>query len=957
MRVLKRDSTLEDVSFDKVLRRIRNLCESGTTLDGVRADEIAQQVCGRIYDGVPTSELDELAAQLCASLITTHPDYGTLAARIIVSNHHKNTSPSFSETMALLYNATDILGNKNPLISEELWQIVQMHRDKLNSIIDYARDYDFSYFGFKTLERSYLTRVSGRIVERPQHMWMRVALGIHGWDIKEAIETYNGMSQRRFTHATPTLFNAGTPRPQMSSCFLMGVDDSISGIYKNLGDCALISKTAGGIGIHVHNIRGRNSYIRGTNGKSSGIIPMLRVFNETAKYVNQSGRRNGSIAVYMEPWHTDIEAFLDIRKNHGNEDERCRDLFTAMWIPDLFMKTVQENGDWYLMCPDECPGLPDSYGEDFEKVYASYVQAGRYRKKVKAQQIWLAIIKSQIETGTPYILFKDHVNRKSNQKNQGVIKSSNLCVAPETLVLTDQGHVPIKDICDQQVNVWNGHTFSEVTVRQTGVNQELITVHFSNDRTLRCTPYHKFYIETDEGIEVFEAKDLKPDMMIENFHTPGHESVCIRITKIETLGEHDDTYCFNEPLRHRGVFNGVLTGQCSEIVQYSDHTSYASCNLASISLPAFVRSRVLEDGTVEYTYDFEELQKTAQIVTRNINKVIDRTYYPVKETEINNKQHRPLGIGVTGLADTFAMMRMPFDSEEAARLNVEMFEAIYYGCAKASMLIAKRRAELREELADPQTPEERREDIMKHLNMIIEEERLRQYPGAYSSYEGSPAEQGQLQFDLWGHKPSPRFDWAALKADISKYGLRNSLFTTCMPSASTSQIIGNNESIEPFTSNAYTRETLAGNFNIINKYLVADLIRLGLWNDDMKNRVLAGGGSIADIPEIPQDIKALYKTAWELKMRVLIDQSADRGPFICQSQSLNLFMEDADFSRISNAHFYSWKRGLKTACYYLRTRPKAKMSAYTLDANKNAETKTAEACRRENPEACLMCSA
>lgn len=967
MRVLKRDNTYEAVSFDKVLRRIQNLCND---LAGVSPDEIAQSVCGRIFDGVKTSELDELAAQLCASMLTVNPDYGTLAARIIISNHHKNTSPSFSETMTVMYNTTDAAGNRNPLISEELWQIVQTHRDKLNSIIDYNRDYDFSYFGFKTLERSYLSKVKGKTVERPQHMWMRVALGIHGWDVKEAIETYNGMSQRRFTHATPTLFNAGTSIPSLSSCFLLGLDDSITGIYKNISDCALISKTAGGIGIHVHNIRARNSYIRGTNGTSSGIIPMLRVYNETAKYVNQcfrgdtlvytfygpkyiqdvqvgdkvltsdstykpvlsvfknevskdvlkistewssrpvyvtpehqvftldtnlqmvevsasslttdslmgypnvltlgafaertchgmnwvrikdietvkhegfvydlnvednhnyttdiglvhnSGRRNGSIAVYLEPWHADIEAFLDLRKNSGNEEERCRDLFTAMWIPDLFMRTVESNGDWYIMCPDECPGLSDVHGEAFDELYMKYVEDGKYRKKMKAQHLWLAIIRSQIETGTPYILFKDSANKKCNQKNLGTIKSSNLC---------------------------------------------------------------------------------------------------------------------------------------SEVVLYSDDKEYASCNLASLSLPAFVRTIKNEDGTERYEYDFEGLQQTAQIVCRNLNKVIDKSYYAMKETEINNKKHRPLGIGVTGLADVFAMMRYPFDSAEAAKLNIDIFESIYYGCAVASMLIAKRRAELRDEL-DVNTEPARKEEILKYLMMTAEEEALTEYRGAYVSFKGSPAEQGQMQYDLWNWTPSDRWNWQELKDNIKMYGLRNSMLTTCMPSASTSQIIGNNESIEPITSNAYVRETLAGNFYIINKYLVNDLIRLGLWNESMKNRILAGSGSIQHISEIPDNIKALYKTSFELKQKVLIDQSADRGPYICQSQSLNLFMEDPDFARVSNAHFYSWRRGLKTGCYYLRSRPKAKMSAYTLEASTPAAppTQTAGAvCRRDDPT-CLACSA
>lgn len=833
MRVKKRDQTYEAISFDKVLRRIHTL---STDLVGVDADEIAQKVCARIYDGVSTSELDELAAQMCATLVTTHPDYGTLAARLIISNHHKNTSPSFSETMGVLFHATDVHGKHNPLISEELWAIVQAHKEKLNSFIDYQRDYLFDYFGFKTLERSYLIKVGGKIVERPQHLWMRVALGIHGWDLKEALETYDMMSQRFFTHATPTLFNAGCPRPQMSSCYLIAMhEDSIHGIYKTLGDCAQISKYAGGIGLHIHNVRGRNSHIRGTNGTATGIIPMLRVFNDTARYVNQGSKRNGSIAVYLEPWHVDIEPFLDLRKNQGAEEERCRDLFTALWIPDLFMKRVQANADWALMCPDECPGLSDVYGEEFERLYEKYEAEGKYRKKVKAQSIWLSIIKSQLETGTPYLCYKDAANKKSNQKNLGTIKSSNLCV---------------------EVNL------------------------FSN----------------------------------------------------------------------------------------SEET--AVCNLASIALP----SCVCEEGPDgKKWFNHEMLHRISQILTRNINKVIDRNFYPTAETKRSNFRHRPIGIGIQGLADVYAMMRIPWDSEEAAKLNREIFETIYHGALTASMLIAKRRAELRNELEDGASSLERREEIRNYLRMIPEEEALTAYKGAYSSFQGSPMSQGLLQFDLWGAQPEGRWDWQKLREDIAKYGVRNSKLLAPMPTASTSQILGNTECFEPITSNIFQRQTLAGEFTIINKHLIKDLISIGLWSVDMKNRILAGGGSIQHIEEIPADIRALHKTAWELKQKILIDQAADRGIYVCQSQSLNLFMEDPDISRISNMHMYAWSRGLKTGIYYLRTRPKAKMSAFTLDpsltttAMTSQETKDGSkdnnsndeavfVCRRDDPT-CAMCSA
>jgi ribonucleotide reductase alpha subunit len=1191
MRVQKRDNTFEDISFDKVLRRIRNLCED---LPGVDADEIAQKVCARIYDGVKTSELDELAAQMCATLVTTHPDYGTVAARIIVSNHHKNTSPSFSETIGMLYHATDVHKKHNPLITQELWEIVQAHKEKLNSVIDYQRDFLFDYFGFKTLERSYLIKVDGRIVERPQHLWMRVALGIHGWDIKEALETYEYMSTRMFTHATPTLFNAGTPRSQMSSCYLIQLqEDSIQGIYKTLGDCAQISKYAGGIGMHIHNVRAKGAYIRGTNGTSTGIIPMLRVFNDTARYVNQcfgkdtivysskgpktvdsvtegeelvtidgsfrkvlgisrkhigkdilkvrpthsmesvevtkeheiytiqgvpkmtnydtirkqlhskqlypiftaagnlregdfvgfpipchvedadeseeffrilgiilgdghatkhknsraiefgvtlgetkadtftfvcnflhnrgvhfwtskdlvkhtlsirwtqnldvlnisyndiydmqhhkvipakylhlpdtktlallhglletdgscypevqfcstskelvyqtrylllrlgilssghpkkaptdngqrdrngvpytirtvkqlyvlripkhprlraifgdriqysttikyftwnnmlwsrirsiehveyngyvydfnmednhnyltdmglvhnSGRRNGSIAVYIEPWHADVESFMEIRKNHGAEEERCRDLFSALWVNDLFMQRVQANADWSLMCPDECPGLSDVYGDAFQELYERYEAEGRYKKKIKAQQLWYAILKSQIESGTPYLCYKDAANQKSNQANIGVIKSSNLCV---------------------------------------------------------------------------------------------------------------------------------------EVTLVSNENETAVCNLASISLPAFVK----RDGEGTPMFDFDGLHKITQVITRNINKVIDRNFYPTPETELSNKRHRPIGIGIQGLADVFAMLKLPFDSAGAHQINKEIFETIYHGALTASMKIAKRRGEWRDELdslrSQSATSDQERNRMIKleeMLHLLPEESKMTEYRGAYSTFQGSPISQGRFQFDLWGAKPEGKWDWESLKEDILKYGIRNSMLLAPMPTASTSQILGNTESFEPITSNIFQRQTLAGEFTIINKHLVKDLMKLNLWSVDMKNKILLGGGSIQHIQEIPEDIRALYKTAWEIKQKVLIDQAADRGIYVCQSQSLNLFVEDPDLSKLTNMHFYAWKKGLKTGIYYLRTRPKAKMAAFTLEAASAPVASPeieAPVCRRDDPT-CAMCSA
>ena len=971
MKVIKRDGSYEEISFDKVLRRIRTLW--GMHLpqplsSDISPDEIAQKVCARIYDSVKTSELDELAAQICATMVTTHPDYGVLAARIAISNHHKNTSPSFSETVTMLYNAKDVHGNHNPLVSEELMDIVMNHRDKLNSIIDYDRDYSFDYFGFKTLERSYLLKIDKKPVERPQHMWMRVALGIHAYDIKEALETYEYMSQRFFTHATPTLFNAGTPRAQLSSCYLLDVEDSVTGMYKTVSDCAQISKYAGGIGVHIHDIRSRGSHIRGTNGISSGIIPMLRVFNNTARHINQAGKRAGSIAMYLEPWHSDVEAFLDIRKNQGAEEERCRDLFTALWIPDLFMTRVQQNEEWSLMCPDRCPGLSDVYGEEFDALYEKYEAEGRAIKKVKAQTIWYAILKSQIETGTPYLCYKDACNKKSNQANIGTIKSSNLCVAPETMILTDKGDVCIADLEDQQVFVWNGYEFSQTTVRKTGTMQKLMTVHFSNSKTLRCTPYHKFY--TSNGGTV-AADDLVVGTRLREYVLPSLGDIPslpmhIVVTDINQLGEYDDTYCFNEPLRHAGVFNGILTGQCSEIIEYSDPEQVASCNLASIGLPTFVVTKTDTDSHVYF--DYEALHKVSRVVTRNLNKVIDRTFYPIPEARYANLLHRPLGIGVQGLADVFALLRLPFDSPEASEVNRRIFEVIYHGCMTESAAIARRRAEMRAEMRAAVSGDDRADALAKHLNMIPQEAALTAYPGAYATFVGSPVSKGVLQFDMWGVTPLPDtgLDWEGLRADIAKWGIRNSLLIANMPTASSSQILGFNECFEPFTSNMFQRQTMAGEFTIINKYLIRDLLDLGLWSLDMKDRILGGGGSVQAITEIPENIRALYKTVWEIKQKVLIDQAADRGAFVCQSQSLNLFVEDTDFNKLTSMHFYAWKKGLKTGVYYLRTRPKARIAAYTLaplneavsptKTNQGPSTDEVAACRRDNPEGCLMCS-
>ena len=821
--VNKRDGSKQEVSFDKVLLRIKSL---SSNLD-VNPHLIAQKICNQIYDGVSTTELDILGGEICAGMITTHPDYQLLAAKITMSNLEKNTSPSFSETIQILYDNTDIHNKKCSLISQELYDIVQNHKTKLNSVIKQKRNNNIGYFGLKTLERSYLFKVGGKIVERPQYMFMRVALGIHGNNIKEAVKTYDAMSEKYFIHATPTLFNAGTKRPQLSSCFLLGMkNDSIEGIYSSLKDCALISKWAGGIGLHVHNVRAKTSLIRGTNGISNGLVPMLRVFNNTARYVDQGGgKRNGSIAIYLEPWHSDIEDFLELRKNHGNEEERARDLFYAMWIPDLFMERVKENGEWTLMCPDECPGLADCYGEEFKKLYCKYENEKKGKKTINAQKLWKHIIESQIETGTPYILFKDACNRKSNQQNLGTIKSSNLC----------------------------------------------------------C-----------------------------------------------------------------------------EIMEYSDENESAVCNLASIGLP-----RYMIKGENGNEFDYQKLGEMVKQIVKNLNRVIDINFYPIPETKKSNTRHRPIGVGVQGLADVFAMLKIGFDSPEAKEVNKKIFETIYYYSMETSMELSKKREKpmkkYKELLSKVLEGEEK--NIMEKEIKKLEEELLpikeeldrEKYLGSYSTFEGSPVSKGILQFNMWGVEPSEEMKpkWEKLVKDIKKYGIRNSLLVAPMPTASTSQILSNNECFEPYTSNIYIRRTLAGEFIVLNEHLVRDLLSLGLWNKEIKDKIIYYDGSIQKIDEIPDNIKNVYKTVWEMSQKVLIDMSADRGAFICQSQSLNLFLQKPDFSKLSSMHFYSWQKGLKTGIYYLRTRPVAKAQQFTIDPNmKNAEP--IKACKLNDPD-CLAC--
>jgi ribonucleotide reductase alpha subunit len=806
MRVIKRNGEMEDVSFDKVLNRLKNL-SSGLTID---VSEIAQKVCSRIYDGVKTYELDELAAYLCSSMSIEHPDYSLLASRIIISNHHKNTSPSFSETIQTLYNNLDNHNNPVPLVSEELYNVVNKNKEKLNTCIDYQRDYLFDYFGFKTLERAYLLRVNKKIIERPQHMWMRVAIGIHGNDIKDVIQTYDLLSKKYFTHATPTLFNAGTNRPQLSSCFLCSInDDSVAGIFDSLKEVALISKYAGGIGLHIHQIRGNGSQIRGTNGTSNGIIPMLRVFNNTARYIDQEGKRLGSIAVYLETWHSDIESFLELKKNHGSEEDRCRDLFLALWISDLFMERVKSEGKWSLMCPDKCRGLSDVYGDDFKKLYEQYESEGKFVKQINAQDLWFKILEAQIEQGVPYILYKDAANRKSNQKNLGTIKSSNLC---------------------------------------------------------------------------------------------------------------------------------------AEVLIYSSPEEIGVCNLASICLPTYI-----EDGV----FNFEKLHEITKVITKNLNKVIDKNFYPIEKARVSNLKHRPIGIGVQGLADVFIQLRLPFESDKAKQLNKDIFETIYHAATEASMELSKKRHQIINDIKNINN-KILDENISSYVNEFEKDIANPKYIGAYSSFEGSPISQGLFQFDLWDAEPSARYDWDKLRTDIKEYGIRNSLLLSPMPTASTSQIMGFNESFEPFTNNIFQRKTLSGEFIVINKYLINDLISRGLWNKDLKDTIILHEGSVQNIPEIDDELKAIYKTTWEIKQRNIIDMSADRGQYICQTQSLNIFMEEPDFQKLSSMHFYAHSKGLKTGSYYLRTRPKARTQQFTIDPE---FAKKKRRCVEENGDSCVLCSA
>jgi len=857
--VTKRSGKREVVSFDKILKRIKSL---GDNLD-VNFTSVSVKIIDRLYPDIPTTKIDELTAQQCASLATSHPDYGILASKVLISNHHKNTDVNFFKISKKLYQFSDVNGNNHPLISKKYFSVIRNNKSIIQGWFDFERDYFLDYFGFKTLERAYLMRINGEIVERPQHMWMRVAIGIHGNDLKKVKETYDYMSQKYFTHATPTLFNAGTPRSQLSSCYLIAMeDDSISGIYNTLADCANISKWAGGIGLHIHNIRASGSHIRGTNGTSNGIVPMLRVFNSTARYCDQGGgKRKGSFAIYMEPWHGDIEVFLDMKKNHGDEEMRARDLFYAMWIPDLFMERVIKNQDWTLMCPDHCPGLSDVYGDKFKELYESYEKENKGIKTVSARKIWLKILDSQIETGTPYILFKDHANRKSNQKNLGTIKSSNLCC--EIMEYSDKKETAVCNLASIGLSKFVKQPSPE---QYKYINSIKI---FSKENCGFCRRTKTFLKKNNFE---FEEINLDDDEKRKAFYED--------INKNENLDEENKINSVPQ------IFiNDKRIGGYNEIRKL-----------------------------FKPTYDFELLHKISKIVTNNLNKVIDINFYPTKKTDVSNKKHRPIGIGVQGLADTFALMEIPFASDEAKLLNTYIFETIYHAALEESVSIA------------------------------IED-------NPYSSFENSPASKGILQFDMWNVTPSDRYDWKSLKTKIKKYGLRNSLLVAPMPTASTSQILGNNECFEPFTSNIYVRRTLAGEFIVVNKYLIRELIEYYEWNDEIKNSIIKNNGSIQHLKNLPEHIREKYKIVWEIPMKHLIDMSADRGAFICQSQSLNLWMKEPKYDKLTSMHVYSWKKGLKTGMYYLRTKAKAAPQQFTIEPDQKNVKYT-----EDDNEICDMCS-
>ena len=1093
MYILKRDGRKQDIHFDKITERIKKLANREPVLKNVDPIVISQKVVAGLYSGVTTVMLDQLACETSIFMSMSHPDYGLLASRLAISNLHKSTSSSYSDTCDLLYNHVNkITGKHAPLLSEECYKIIKNNIDVIEQAIDYNKDYDYEYFGFKTLEKAYLLKINGQIIERIQHMHMRVAIGIHKTDIKNALESYRLMSEKFFIHATPTLYNSGTQHPSLSSCFLLQIkEDSVEGIYDTLKQCALISKACGGVGLSIHDVRAKGSYIESIDGHSEGIIPMLRTFNDTAKHITQGSKRKGSFAIYLEPHHAEIEEFLELKRNNGNEDLRCRDLFLGCWISDLFMSRVEKNLNWSLFCPNEAPGLSEVYGDEFVALYEKYEREGKAKKVIRAQDLWFKIMDTIIETSSPYIMYKDAVNRHNNQSNLGTIKSSNLCVSGDTFILTNKGQIPIKNLVDQDVIVWNGEEWSDTTIRQTGTNQELVKVILSNGVELKCTPYHKFYLQEGyknnnhklvtaielkpkdnlikyelpilnlpsdgdmkyaythgffcgdgttydrnrkhtkkakaginekipkiylyaekklllehvEHISYTESKDqnrynlVPPRDLKEKFYVPLHESTetqlrwfegytdadgtiarngtnesiqiaCInkdfllkvklmlqlmgvdsKVTKnrdaakrllpdhkggqkeydckeiyrllihsnglyklsqlgyspkrlkfkeilpqrdctqfikvisVEKLGQKEDTYCFTEPKRNMGMFNGILAGNCSEIVQYTSEKEVAVCNLASICLQKCV---------VNGVFDHQLLYDVVYHVVGNLNKVIDETTYPLPEAKYSNLKNRPIGLGVQGLANTFFLLRYPFDSKEAKQLNQEIFETMYFAAATASCHLAK-------------------------IN------------GPYESFPGSPTSRGILCHDSYQHTPTDRWNFNQLRKEVVEYGLRNSLLLSVQPTASSAGINASIESIEAQTSNMYARSVLAGEFIMVNNYLVQDLIDLGLWNENMKNQIIINQGSVQAIKEIPDDIKLLYRTVWEISQKEIIDMGRSRQVWIDQSQSMNVFLSVPTRAKLTSLHFYSWKQGVKTSSYYVRTKPGSQTIQFTVD--------------------------
>jgi len=1003
MFVIKRNGSFEEVNFNKVVQRLKFITSEPFPLPEINVHTLAQTVIQGLHNNIQTRDIDIYSANICASMSIKNHQYGILAGRIIIHNHHKNTLTSFKDKMDKLYLRKDKHGNICPLLDEKFYKFVLKNQKEIESHIDYSRDFLLDYFSFKTLERSYLLKLDQDIIERPQDMFMRVSIFIHMNPkinskeknkpiIERIFETYDLMSNKYFTHATPTLFNAGTNRPGMLSCFLLGTEDSIEGILKTVSDCAQISKWSGGIGFHISNWRSRGSLIRGTNGTSSGIVPFLKIFNDTARAFNQGGKRPGSFAAYIEMHHPDIMDFLQLRKNHGEENLRCRDLFLGLWICDLFMERVRDNQEWSLFDPDECPGLSDVYGENYRKLYLDYEEKKIYREKIPAREIWKAVFTSQKESGIPYILYKDRINSNNNQSNIGVVKSSNLCVTGDTIVLTEEGYYPIRDLTriNPVHNVWNGEEFTPATFAKTGEKQKVMQVtvqiakkeissnrisqlvsdipldiiHYTS-RVLRCTPYHKFILEDET---VVEASYLQPGMkLLEWNHPQGNFRVYSYIEKLEQLDEPEDTYCFNEPKLHRGVFNSILTQNCSEIVEVSNSEEYACCTLASICLSMFVEDTHGEDDLdrpLNHEFpkrpvmNYRKLMDVVKVIVRNLNQVIDRNWYPTPETEKSNSTHRPLGIGVQGLADVFYKFRCAYDSPLARELNQRIFETIYYAAISASTKLAKEIYNSYRQQFDPKNPNtlikiDKKEYTLDNLPKTI---------GSYSSMtrnNGSPLFNGQFHWELYGKTQNDllqKFDWDSLREHIQTFGIRNSLLIALMPTASTSQIMGNIESIEPLTSNVFKRQTLAGEFIVINKYLMNDLTELNLWNAEMENYIKLSNGSIQNIQGIPDDIKNLYRTVWEISQQHIIDLAADRQAFVDQSQSMNLFIEDLTFSKFNSMHFYSWNKGLKTGCYYLRTRPAVQAQKFTVNIQPSSRTVEFNIPEQNEEEICLVCS-